>query len=52
MLVDMLRNLADAKTKSEKETAYRNLERAGMDRYTANTMINILGKKGVNKNEQ
>jgi hypothetical protein len=46
MLVDLLRNLADAKTKSEKETAYRNLERVGMDRSTANFMLNILGKRG------
>ena len=46
MLVDMLRNLADAKTKSEKESAYRNLEKVGMDRHTANTMLNILGKRG------
>lgn len=45
MLTDLLRNLADAKTKSEKETAYRNLERVGMDRYTANAMLNILGKE-------
>ena len=46
MLTDLLRNLADAKTNSEKEAAYRNLERVGMDRYTANTMLNILGKRG------
>ena len=51
MLVDMLRNLADAKTQSEKESAYRNLEQVGIDRYTANTMLNILGKRGKS-NEQ
>ena len=46
MLVDMLRNLANARTEKEKEIAYRNLERVGMDRYTANAMLNILRKRG------
>ena len=45
MLVDMLRNLANAKTERERETAYKNLERVGMDRYTANAMLNILRKR-------
>ena len=44
MLINLLRNLLCAKTKSEKETAYRNLEQVGVNRLTANTMINILVK--------
>lgn len=35
MLSDMIADLITAKTEDELETAYRNLERVGVDRWTA-----------------
>lgn len=38
MLSDMVANLITAKTEKEKETAYKNLEKVGVDRYTADLL--------------
>ena len=35
MLSDLIVNLINANTEEELETAYRNLEKVGVDRYTA-----------------
>ena len=38
MLSDMIANLITAKTEKERETAYRNLEKVGVDRMTADLL--------------
>lgn len=44
MLADLLKALAEAEGKKEKEKAYRTLERVGMDRMTADVMITEMRK--------
>lgn len=39
---ELLEALMNAKTKTEIEKAYRNLERVGMDRMTAKILVNKL----------
>lgn len=39
MLSDMIADLITAKTEEERETAYRNLEKVGVDRWTANLLV-------------
>lgn len=50
MLEDMLLAVVNAKDNKEKETAYKNLERVGIDRRTANVLVNeytkTLARKG------
>ena len=38
MLSDMIADLITAKTEKERETAYRNLEKVGVDRITADLL--------------
>ncbi len=45
MLDDMIQALMEAKTPKEKELAYRNLERVGMDRTTANVVASEKRKE-------
>lgn len=47
MLADLIKALANAGSKKEKEKAYRNLERVGMDRMTANMLVRELKKETV-----
>lgn len=39
MLMDMIRNLANAETKKEREKAFKELEKVGMDRRTALMLV-------------
>ena len=39
MLSDRVANLITAKTEKEKETAYRNLEKVGVDKMTADLLV-------------
>lgn len=45
---DILMGIINAKTDKEKERLYRILEKVGMDRYTANVLIEELKKGGKN----
>lgn len=45
MLDDMIQALIDAKTDKEKAKAYRNLEKVGMDRITANMLVDEIKRK-------
>lgn len=47
MLADLLKDLAEARNEKEKEKAYRNLERVGMDRMTANAMVAEMRKEAM-----
>lgn len=47
MLADLLKALAEAGSKKEKEKAYRNLERVGMDRMTADVMVAEIRKEAA-----
>lgn len=44
MLSDLIMDLIAAKTAAEKEKAYRQLERAGMDRMTARIVAAEMGR--------
>ena len=46
MLIDLIEALADAFTAQEKEKAYRDLEKIGMDRRTADFLLMELSKGG------
>ena len=46
MLMDLIKALADAFTTQEKEKAYKDLERIGMDRRTADYLLTELNKGG------
>lgn len=45
MLGDLIQDLVDARTPKEKEKAFRNLERVGMDRMTARILANEKRKE-------
>lgn len=47
MLADLLKALAEAGSPKEKEKAYRNLERAGVDQLTADILVKELKKEAV-----
>lgn len=47
MLADLVKALAEAGSKKEKEKAYRNLERAGMDRMTADVLVAEMRKEAA-----
>ena len=47
MLADLLKALAEAGDKKEKEKVYRNLERVGMDRMTANVLVAEMRKEAT-----
>lgn len=47
MLDDLLKALAEARNEKEKEKAYRNLERVGMDRMTAGMLVAEMTKEAV-----
>ena len=47
MLADLLKALAEAGNKKEKEKVYRNLERVGMDRMTANVLVAEMRKEAT-----
>lgn len=47
MLADLLKALAEAGNKNEKEKVYRNLERVGMDRMTANVLVAEMRKEAT-----
>ena len=52
MLNDLLKALAKAEDKKEKEKAYRNLEHIGMDRMTANVLVADMKKEEAEKTIQ
>lgn len=47
MLADLLKALAEAGDKKEKEKVYQNLERVGMDRMTANVLVAEMRKEAT-----
>lgn len=47
MLADLLKALAEAGNTKEKEKAYQNLERAGMDRMTADVLVAEMRKEAT-----
>lgn len=47
MLDDLLKALAEARNEKEKEKAYRNLERVGMDRMTAGMLAAEMKKEAM-----
>ena len=53
MLVDLLKNLRDAKTEKEKTKAYSDLRRVGMDKMTADILLRDSAvQEELNKSEE